>query len=336
MLVRAVVALVFHLEHDGDDLVALVVRFPEHEIALRTIDHVVVLLEVRLREGGGAHLVEFDLAVLLERLSHHLGRKTGLHLLVAGDFLFLVSNELVFCAKLGRHFLAQRTHFLLAFGCLELHLCSKVVALALNLGSRLRDSKLLLGSEGRLLGFELLRKLGNLRITGGGRISQGSLMISLGYARIGCALVGKARELRLELGDFGVFVRGNFGECRNLLGLRRTGSRVVFPFDRSEVLGQLRDFRIAGSNLVARLPAYLLARKRHRLFTLFGEKFLATRDFPIELRVTHLLHDIRKARLVHLKHRPTMRTLNLIHRNLPILSVMANYNGVNFRKQTFR
>ena len=161
-------------------------------------------------------------------------------------------------------------------------------------------------------------------------------MISLGYARIGCALVGKARELRLELGDFGVFVRGNFGECRNLLGLRRTGSRVVFPFDRSEVLGQLRDFRIAGSNLVARLPAYLLARKRHRLFTLFGEKFLATRDFPIELRVTHLLHDNRKARLVHLKHRPTMRTLNLIHRNLPILSVMANYNGVNFRKQTFR
>ena len=209
---------------------------------------------------------------------------------------------------------------MLAFGGLELHLCSKVVALALNLGSRLRDSKLLLGSEGRLLGFELLRKLGNLRITGGGRVGQGPLVVGLGYARIGCALVGNARELRLELGDFGVFARGNFGKCRNLLGLRRTGSRIVFPFDRGEVLGQLRDFRIAGSNLVARLPAHLLACKRHRLFTLFSEEFLATLDFPIELRVAHLLHDVSKARLVHLKHRPTMRTLNLVHRNLPILS----------------
>ena len=148
-------------------------------------------------------------------------------------------------------------------------------------------------------------------------------MVGLDHARIGCALVGKARELRLEFGDFGVFARGNFGECRNLLGLRRTGSRVVFPFDRGEVLSQLHDFRIAGSNLVARLPAHLLACKRHRLLTLFGEKFLATLDFPIELRVAHLLHDVRKARLVHLKHRPTMRTLNLIHRNLPVASCAA-------------
>ena len=323
VLVSAVIALVFHLEHDGDDLVALVVRLPEHEIALRTIDHVVVLLEVRLWEGGGAHLVELDLAVLLERLAHHLGGKTGLHLLVAGDFLFLVCDELVFCAELRRHLLAQRTHFLLTFGSLELHLRSKVVALALNLGPHLRDGELLLGREGRLLGFELLRKLGDLRIAGGGRVSQGPLVVGLGYARIGCALVGKTRKLRLELDDFGVFARGNFGECRNLLGLRRTGSRVIFPFDRGEVLGQLRDFRIAGSDLVARLPAHLLARKRHRLFTLFGEKFLATLDFPIELRVAHLLHDVRKARLVHLKHRPTMRTLNLVHRNLPVTTFGA-------------
>ena len=209
---------------------------------------------------------------------------------------------------------------MLAFGGLELHLRSKVVALALDLRPRLRDGELLFGREGRLLGLELLRELGDLRIAGSGRVSQGPLVVGLGHARIGCALVNKSRKLRLELGDFGVFARGNFRECRNLLGLRRTGSYVIFPFDRGEVLGQLHDFRIAGSDLAARLPAHLLARKRHRLFTLFGEKFLATLDFPIELRVTHLLHDIRKARLVHLKHRPTMRTLNLIHRNLPILS----------------
>ena len=173
------------------------------------------------------------------------------------------------------------------------------------------------------MGFELLRKLGDLRIAGGGRISQGPLVVGLGHARVRCALVGKARKLRLELGDFGVFARGDFGECCNLLSLRRTGCRVVFPFDRGEVLGQLRDFRIAGSNLVARLPAHLLARKRHRLFTLFGEEFFATLNFPIELRVAHLLHDVRKARLVHLKHRPTMRTLDLVHRNLPVTSFAA-------------
>ena len=156
-------------------------------------------------------------------------------------------------------------------------------------------------------------------------------MVGLGHARVGCALVGKARELCFKFGNFCVFARGNFGECRNLLGLRRTGSRVVFPFDRDEALGEFRDFRITGSDLVARLPAHLLARKRHRLFTLFGEEFLATLDFPIELRVAHLLHDVRKARLVHLKHRPTMRTLNLVHRNLPVTSFAA-YPNFNQRK----
>ena len=170
------------------------------------------------------------------------------------------------------------------------------------------------------MGLELLCELGDLRIAGGGRVSQGPLVVGLGHASVGCALVGEARELRLELGDFGIFARSNFGECRNLLGLRRTRSRVVFPFDRGEVLGELRDFRIAGSDLVARLPAHFLTRKCHRLFALLSEEFLATLDFPIELRVAHLLHDVRKARLVHLKHRPTMWTLNLIHRNLPVLS----------------
>ena len=324
MLVRAIVALVFHLEHDGDDLVALVVGLSEHEVTLRSVDHVVVLLEVCLREGGGAHLVELDLAVLLERLAHHLGGKAGLHLLVAGNFLFLVGDELVFCAKFHRHLLAQRAHFLLAFGGLQLHLRGKVVALALDLGPRLRDGELLLGREGRLLGLELLRELGDLRIAGGGRVGQGPLVVGLGHARVGCALVGEARELRLELGDFGVFARGDFGERRNLLSLRSAGSRVVFAFDRGEALGQLRDFRIAGSDFVARLPAHFLTRKRHRLFALLSEELLAALDFPIELRVARLLHDVRKARLVHLKHRPTMRTLDLIHRNLPLTPFAAS------------
>ena len=190
---RAIVALVFHLEHDGDDLVTLVVGLSKHEVALRAVHHVVVLLEVCLREGGGAHLVELDLAVLLERLAHHLGGKAGLHLLVAGDFLFLVSDELIFCAKFRRHLLAQRTHFLLAFGSLQLHLRGKVIALALDLGPCLRDGELLLGREGRLLCLELLRELGNPRIAGGSRVSQGPLVVGLSHARVGCALVGKTR-----------------------------------------------------------------------------------------------------------------------------------------------
>ena len=149
-------------------------------------------------------------------------------------------------------------------------------------------------------------------------------MVGLGHARVGCALVGEARELQLELCDFGIFARSDFGEHRNLLGLRRTRGRFAFALDRVEALGELRDFRIAGSYLVARLPARFLARKRHRLFALLGKEFLAALDFPIELRVAHLLHDASKARLVHLKHRPTMRTLDLIHRNLPITPFAAS------------
>ena len=148
-------------------------------------------------------------------------------------------------------------------------------------------------------------------------------MLSFGHARVGCALVGKACELCFKFGNFCVFTCGNFREHRNLLSLRRTRSRFVFALDGAKALGELRDFCIAGSDLVARLPAHLLARQRHRLFTLFSEEFLAPLDFPIELRVAHLLHDVRESRFVHLKHRPTMRTLDLIHRNLPITPFAA-------------
>ena len=50
--VRGVVGLVLHLEHDGDDLVALLIEVAEDEVALGALHHLVVLLEVGAGEGG--------------------------------------------------------------------------------------------------------------------------------------------------------------------------------------------------------------------------------------------------------------------------------------------
>ena len=73
------VALVLHLEHDRDDLVARLVHVAKDEVTLAAAARVVVLLKVRTRKRRGADAVELRLAVLLQRLAHHLGRKARLH-----------------------------------------------------------------------------------------------------------------------------------------------------------------------------------------------------------------------------------------------------------------
>lgn len=73
--IHRIVCLVLHLEHDGDDLVALFIKIAEDEIALGAFDHFVVFLEIGMWEGGGAQTVELDLAVLLEALAEHLRRE---------------------------------------------------------------------------------------------------------------------------------------------------------------------------------------------------------------------------------------------------------------------
>ena len=95
-----VVGLVLHLEHDGDDLVALLVEVAEDEVALGALHHLVVLLEVGAREGRRAQAVELDLAVLFQRLAEHLRGKARPHVLDALDLPLAVGDELVLRPKL--------------------------------------------------------------------------------------------------------------------------------------------------------------------------------------------------------------------------------------------
>ena len=66
MLGRSLVVLVFHLEHNRNDLVAARVALTEDKVALGTLGRIVILLEVRVRKRRHAQTVKLGLAVLLE------------------------------------------------------------------------------------------------------------------------------------------------------------------------------------------------------------------------------------------------------------------------------
>src|SRR3990167_1060145 len=68
------IALVLHLEHDGNDLGAVLIHVAKDVVALAAGAGVVVLLKMRPLKGCRADAVELNLAVLLQRLAHHLGR----------------------------------------------------------------------------------------------------------------------------------------------------------------------------------------------------------------------------------------------------------------------
>ena len=95
MLGRSLVVLVFHLEHNRNDLVAARVALAEDKVALGTLGRIVILLEVRVRKRRHAQTVKLGLTVLLERLAHHLGGQADLHVLKALDLFILVANQVI-------------------------------------------------------------------------------------------------------------------------------------------------------------------------------------------------------------------------------------------------
>ena len=141
MLGRGLVVLVFHLEHNRNDLVAARVAFAEDKVALGTLGRIVIFLEIRVGKRRHAQTVKLGLAVLLERLAHHLGGQANLHVLKALNLFILVANqvitralglrklELVCCSCLV---LARIAHRQLArqFG-------TRLIALSLRRGDRL-------------------------------------------------------------------------------------------------------------------------------------------------------------------------------------------------------
>ena len=143
MLGRGLVVLVFHLEHNRNDLVAARVALAEDKVALGALGRIVILLEVRVRKCRHAQTVKLGLAVLFERLAHHLGGQADLHVLQALDLFILVANQLV------AHALGLRELELV--GCLGLFLTriahrqlarqfgTRFIALSLRRGDRLRQ-----------------------------------------------------------------------------------------------------------------------------------------------------------------------------------------------------
>ena len=93
MLGGGLVVLVLHLKHDRDILHAVFALVAEYEIAFRTLHHLVVFLEISVREER-PYPRELCGAMLLQRLAYHLRGQTQLHVLVVRH-LFLHRFQLL-------------------------------------------------------------------------------------------------------------------------------------------------------------------------------------------------------------------------------------------------
>ncbi len=158
------VLLVLHLEHDGDDLDAVLIHLSEDVITLGAVRDLVVLLEIGVGEGRGTDAVERDLAMLLEGLAEHLRGKLGLHVTQLADLGILVRDDVVLGPELLGHLDAHLAQHTLTLGLDELDLRHRVIALLGNLDRGLRDGKGLLGVEPLHLRVELVPQLRDLRI----------------------------------------------------------------------------------------------------------------------------------------------------------------------------
>ena len=95
MLGRGLVHLVLHLKHNGNILRAVGIEIAEDKIALAAAARVVVLFKISVRIGAGADAVELDLAVLLQRLAHHLGAHARFQIFIVSDLLILALEQAV-------------------------------------------------------------------------------------------------------------------------------------------------------------------------------------------------------------------------------------------------
>ena len=231
MLGRGLVVLVFHLEHNRNDLVAARVALTENEVALGTLGRIVILLEVRVGKRRHAQTVKLGLAVLLERLAHHLGGQANLHILKALDLFILVANQIIartfglrkleLVCRLGL-FLARIAHCQLArqFG-------TRLITLTLRRGDRLRQAhfchQLLLAQ----LRTQTLGLLLRLSPCGGKLLLYRRTVVS--KRALGLAASGIELALRLS----------RRGGKRHLLGLVRRGKPGLQLGNLSVARGQV-------------------------------------------------------------------------------------------------
>ena len=226
VLGRGFVILVFHLEHNRDDLVAARVALTEDEVTLGALGCIVVFLKIRVGKRRHAQAIELGLAVLLERLAHHLGGQAHLHILEALNLFVLVADQLIARALcLGKLELVRRLGLLLtriAHRKLAREFRARLIALTLRRGNRLRQvhfcRQLLLTQLGAqtlclLLGLSLCggELLLHLRLIVGKRAlgfaasrSELALRLSRGSGKRHLLSFVRRRELRLQLGNLGI------------------------------------------------------------------------------------------------------------------------------------
>ena len=275
--------LVLHLEHDGNELHALVRAVPVDEVALAAGARVVVLFKRGVLERQRADAVELRHAVLLQALADHLGGLLRLEVTVVRDLLVLLTDlQLVL---LLRGFGAQlRGQLLPVHLVLQLH-DLRVPALHGILHGEPRVRLALLQAALQLRDLRVLAR-------------QLQLPLRLRLPERGLLLRVAALQSRLELGDLLL-----------LLAARLRRGEV----DRQLFFGQLR--------LQLRdLLLLLAARLRHGevdRHALFGhERPLALRNLLSEFVVAHLLDDGRVSGFIDLKHFPALGALDFLHNSL--------------------
>ena len=93
MLGGSSIHLILHLKHDRDEFSTVIRRLTENEVPFAACPCIVIFLKIRIRKGGHPDRIELVLAVLLEALSHHLGRLACLEVLES-LYLLIAKSQL--------------------------------------------------------------------------------------------------------------------------------------------------------------------------------------------------------------------------------------------------
>ena len=150
------VALVLHLEHDGDVL-EVIVLVAEDEVTLATLRGIIVLLEIGIgqeRANGG---IELGAAMLLQSFAHHFCWQTSLQvLIIINQSLLLLELHVIHLLK-GNHASLSLTllwgHLVLQLSNFLLLLLEFILRLILLLKHCHTDFRLAFGKSCLQLGY---------------------------------------------------------------------------------------------------------------------------------------------------------------------------------------
>ena len=98
------IALVFHLKHDRDNLSASNVLILKDVIPLATAARIVIFFKIRFRKRRRSNQIERGLAMLLKGFAHHFGGQARLHIFEALNSIFAIFDLrfiLIFKGLLG-------------------------------------------------------------------------------------------------------------------------------------------------------------------------------------------------------------------------------------------